>query len=934
MTGQQAAGAPVTDPQNMATAGFYQQVATPNQNTGINNDVLREQQGYSINLQGQQAACAPFTDPQNMTTAGFYQQVATPNQNTGINNDVLREQQGYSVHLQGQQAACAPFTDPQNMTKAGFYQQHEIAAPNQNAGVNNEDPPEQQGYSMHLQGQQAACAPFTDPQNMATSGFYQQQEIAAPNQNTGVSNRVPPEQQGYSINLQGQQAACAPITDPQNMATSGFYQQHEIAAPNQNADVNNRVQREQQGYSVHLQGQQAACAQFTDQQNMTTAGFYQQHEIAAPNQNAGVNNEDPPEQQGYSMHLQGQQAACAPFTDPQNMTTAGFYQQHEIAAPNQNAGVNNEDPPEQQGYSMHLQGQQAACAPVTDPQNMATAGFYQQYEIAAPNTNTGINNDGLREQQGHSINLQGQQAACTPVTDPQNMATAGFYQQYEIAAPNTNTGINNDGLREQQGHSINLQGQQAACAPVTDPQNMATAGFYQQQIAAPNQNTGVNNEVLREQQGYSINSQGQQAACAPFTDQQNMATSGFYQQIAAPNQNTEVNNEDPSEQQGYSMHLQDQQAACAPITEPQNMATAGFYQQYEIAAPHPNTGVNNEDPREQQGYSMHLQDQQAACAPITDPQNMATSGFYQQHEIAAPNQNADVNNRVPHEQQGYSVHLQGQQAACAPFTDPQNMTTAGFYQQHEIAAPNQNAGVNNEDPPEQQGYSINLQGQQAACAPVTDPQNMATTGFYQQIAAPNQNTGVNNEDPREQQGYSMHLQDQQAACAPITDPQNMATSGFYQQHEIAAPNQNADVNNRVPREQQGYSMHLQGQQAACAPFTDPQNMATSGFYQQQEIAAPNQNTGVSNRVPPEQQGYSINLQGQQAACAPVTDPQNMATTGFYQQIAAPNQNTGVNNRFHANNKDIQCTCRASKRLVLHSPINKTWQHRVSINNTK
>ncbi|KAL7674703.1 hypothetical protein ACOME3_000979 [Neoechinorhynchus agilis] len=49
-----------------------------------------------------------------------------------------------------------------------------------------------------------------------------------------------------------------------------------------------------------------------------------------------------------------------------------------------------------------------------------------------------------------------------------------------------------------------------------------------------------------------------------------------------------------------------------------------------------------------------------------------------------------------------------------------------------------------------------------------------------------------------------------------TDRQNMATAGYYPQHQIVAPNQNAEVNNRFSREQQGYSMHLHGQQAACA----------------------------------------------------------------------------------------------------------------------
>ncbi|KAL7674702.1 hypothetical protein ACOME3_000978 [Neoechinorhynchus agilis] len=385
---------------------------------------------------------------------------------------------GYSMHLHGQQAACAPLTDQQNMAAAGFHQQHQVAAPNQSADVNNRALREKQGYSMHLQGQQAACAPFTDQQNMAAAGFHQQHQIVAPNQNADVNNRVSREQQGYSMNLQGQQAACALFTDQQNIATAGYYPQHQIAAPNQNADVNNRVPREQQGYSINLQGQQADCAPFTDQQNMAAACFHQQHQVVAPNQNADVNNRVSHEQRGYSMNLQGQQAACALFTDQQNIATADYYPQHQIAAPNQNADVNNRVPREQQGYSINLQGQQADCAPFTDQQNMAAAGFHQQHQVVAPNSNPDVNNRVPREQQGYSINLQGQQAACAPVTDPQNISTAGFYKQ--VATPNQNTGVNNDGLREQQGHSINLQGQQAASAPVTDPQNMATAGFYQQ----------------------------------------------------------------------------------------------------------------------------------------------------------------------------------------------------------------------------------------------------------------------------------------------------------------------------------------------------------------------------------------------------------------------------------------------------------------------
>ncbi|KAL7674707.1 hypothetical protein ACOME3_000983 [Neoechinorhynchus agilis] len=906
LQGQQGVCAPFNDQQNMAAAGFHQQhqIAAPNQNADVNNRVPREQQGYSMNLQGQQATCAPLTDQQTMAAAGFYQQyqVMAPNSNPDVNSRVQREQQGYSMNLQGQQMPCTPASDQQNMAAAGFYQQNQVVAPNQNADANNRVQREQQGYSMHLQTKQMPCAPATDQQSMATAGIHQQHQIAGPHRNTDVNNRVPSEQEGYSMNSRGQQAAYAPVTNPQNMTAAGFYQQHKIAEPNQNIGVNNEVPREQQGYSMHLQAQQAVCAQFTDQQTTTAASFYQKRQIVAPNQNTEVNNEVPREQRGYSINLPAEQAVCARITEHQNMATARFYQQNETAAPNQNIEVNNEDHREQQGYSMHLQDQQAACAPITEPKNMATVGFYQQNEIAAQNPNTGVNNEVQREQQGYSMHLQDQQAACAPITEPQNMATVGFYQQHEIAAPNQNTEVNNEDQREQQGYSMHLQDEQAACAPITEPQNMATVGFYQQhEIAAPNQNTEVNNEDQREQQGYSMHLQDEQAACAPITEPQNMATVGFYQQheIAAPNQNTEVNNEDQREQQGYSMHLQDEQAACAPITEPQNMATVGFYQQHEIAAPNQNTEVNNEDQREQQGYSMHLQDEQAACAPITEPQNMATVGFYQQHEIAAPNQNTEVNNEDQREQQGYSMHLQDQQAACAPISEPQNMATVGFYQQTEIAAPNPNTGVNNEVPREQQGYSMHLQDQQAACAPVTNPQNMTAAGFYQQteITAPNPNTEVNNEDPREQQGYSMHLQDQQAACAPITELQNMATVGFHQQYEIAAPHPNTEVNNEDPREQQGYSMHLQDQQAACAPITEPQNMATVGFYQETEIAAPNPNTWVNNEVQREQQGYSMYLQDQQAARAPVTNPQNMTAAGFYQQteITAPNPNTGVNN---------------------------------------
>ncbi|KAL7674700.1 hypothetical protein ACOME3_000976 [Neoechinorhynchus agilis] len=120
---------------------------------------------------------------------------------------------------------------------------------------------------------------------------------------------------------------------------------------------------------------------------------------------------------------------------------------------------------------------------------------------------------------------------------------------------------------------------------------------------------------------------------------------------------------------------------------------------------------------------------------------------------------------------------------------------------------------------------------------------MATSGFYQQIAAPNQNTGVNNEVPRE-------LPEKQATGVPVTEEQRFAAASPNPQYQKEILNQNISVNNGFAIEQQGYSMNAPAKRADFAPVTDQQNVAVEGnrFREDRSPDFSNEHDGINSDV--------------------------------------------------------------------------------------